>query len=378
MLAAVLLLHQWVYSVTWYIDHVLQCLYLMVRYSVCWRDCLKNSWDKAQKRMAIPQCQRFIILTHSHKRTDACTDARTDTHTHVHAHTVSYSSALLTSWCRLTKPNHSHAASGNLERIRDPGDSSVQHKTCHTHNHLLPQIAKEAWLCVCVCVCVCGCVWVRLSHVVSATETALSLTELSVIWRCWQVALLRDVCDHNKVVRLVHIHTHCGMHSRTGRDVTDWESQRQCGILSTSIMQRIWQLEESNSPRRLPPPSLFLPLSLALSPSLLTSPSLVLHSPIHLCSLRYPLLCYGMKTERELESRQQEQQSNCEQLCWMVSKVTEQHIWPYGIKTHLNPWNGYECSYVTTVCVYSKCIFVWAVSCRHIVQSFSWLVESAT
>lgn len=56
-------------------------------------------------------------------------------------------------------------------------------------------------------------------------------------------------------------------HTHGGRDVTAWESQRQCGILRASIMQRLWQLQESNS--------LWLSLHHPSVSLFLTSPSLI-------------------------------------------------------------------------------------------------------
>lgn len=221
---------------------------------------------------------------------------------------------------------------------------SVQHKTLsHTQS---PASANHIG-----CVCVCP------SHVVTATETALSPTELPVIWRCWQVTLLRDLCDHNKLVQ--HAHTH------TGRDVTGWESQWQCGILSASIMQCLWQLEESNSLHRLTPS--FFSLSLFLS----ISPHVALYPLIHLRSLRYPLVCYGMKTERELESRRKEQQRKC---CSdnFAGKYCEwqQHIWPYGIKTLHKRLQQKWVFMPQLICRASVCksLFTGFVSCSCIIR----------
>lgn len=144
------------------------------------------------------------------------------------------------------------------------------------------------------------------SHVVRATVRAFFLlTDLPMIWRCWQVALLWDVCGNNKLVW----QTHTCMHMRHG--VTNWDSQWQCGILSTLIMQSLWQLQKSNSSHCLPPPFLLsssLPHSEFLS---IFPPSLTHHPPIHLRWLHFPPHCNSQKTEHELESRQQEEQS-----CW--------------------------------------------------------------
>lgn len=59
------------------IGHVPLYLYLIVTYSMCWGDFLKNSWDKAQSRRPIPQCQRFIIQTDMHVRVHTITQRTT-------------------------------------------------------------------------------------------------------------------------------------------------------------------------------------------------------------------------------------------------------------------------------------------------------------
>lgn len=59
------------------IGHIPLYLYLIVTYSICWGDFLKNSWDKAQSRRPIPQCQRFIIQTDMHVRVHTITQRTT-------------------------------------------------------------------------------------------------------------------------------------------------------------------------------------------------------------------------------------------------------------------------------------------------------------
>lgn len=136
----------------------------------------------------------------------------------------------------------------------------------------------------------------------SNSQGIFLLTDLPMIWRCWQVALLWDMCGNNKLVW----QTHTCMHMRHG--VTNCNSQWHRGILSTLIMQSLWQLQELKSSHCFPP-------SFLLSSSLwipLFPPSLTHHPPIHLRWLHYPPHCNSQKTEHELESRQQEERS-----CWL-------------------------------------------------------------
>lgn len=109
----------------------------------------------------------------------------------------------------------------------------------------------------------------------------------------------------------MHVRTHtcthiCAEACTCTQDVTAWISPWQCGNLSTSIIQRLWQSQESNSLHRITPPSFFPLLShfVSIFPHAATTHCLSSHQPL-LTSI------FSLLQQHELESRQQKEQSQC-------------------------------------------------------------------
>lgn len=133
----------------------------------------------------------------------------------------------------------------------------------------------------------------------SNSQSIFLLTDLPMMWRCWHVALLWDMCGNNKLVWQTHTCMHM-RHGVTNRfSVTMWDPQHINNTEPLTIAGiKLLTLSTTS----------FLPCSEFLS---IFPPSLTHHPPIHLRWLHYPPHCNSQKTERELESRQQEEQS-----CW--------------------------------------------------------------